>query len=130
MVKLLNLRELKIIGFTVNHKRRGFALYLNVHISVVSKYLWLVSFFAYHTHTHTCTHAHQSFQEKWSALYDVRTILLSIQSLLAGIAVCWLCVVKKCVFNVIYVFMISEPNNESPLNAEASQMWEHQDGKN
>lgn len=38
-------------------------------------------------------------KEKWSALYDVRTILLSIQSLLA------------------------EPNNDSPLNAQASQMW-------
>lgn len=41
-------------------------------------------------------------KEKWSALYDVRTILLSIQSLLA------------------------EPNNDSPLNAQASQMWANQ----
>ena len=43
-------------------------------------------------------------QEKWSALYDARTILLSIQSLLA------------------------EPNNESPLNAEAAELWENQAG--
>lgn len=42
-------------------------------------------------------------KEKWSALYDVRTILLSIQSLLG------------------------EPNNDSPLNAQASQMWTNQD---
>lgn len=39
-------------------------------------------------------------KDKWSALYDVRTILLSIQSLLG------------------------EPNNESPLNAHASQLWQ------
>uniref|UniRef100_A0A0K8TN60 Ubiquitin-conjugating enzyme E2 C n=1 Tax=Tabanus bromius TaxID=304241 RepID=A0A0K8TN60_TABBR len=41
-------------------------------------------------------------KDKWSALYDVRTILLSIQSLLA------------------------EPNNDSPLNAQASMMWPNQ----
>lgn len=41
-------------------------------------------------------------KDKWSALYDVRTILLSIQSLLA------------------------EPNNDSPLNAQASIMWNNQ----
>ncbi|CAO1321388.1 unnamed protein product [Diamesa hyperborea] len=40
-------------------------------------------------------------KEKWSALYDVRTILLSIQSLLG------------------------EPNNESPLNSQASSMWKN-----
>lgn len=41
-------------------------------------------------------------KEKWSALYDVRTILLSIQSLL------------------------SEPNNESPLNPQAAKLWNDQ----
>lgn len=41
-------------------------------------------------------------KEKWSALYDVRTILLSIQSLLG------------------------EPNNESPLNSQAASMWPDQ----
>lgn len=41
-------------------------------------------------------------KEKWSALYDVRTILLSIQSLLG------------------------EPNNESPLNSQAASMWADQ----
>lgn len=39
-------------------------------------------------------------KEKWSALFDVRTILLSIQSLLG------------------------EPNIESPLNSEAADLWE------
>uniref|UniRef100_H2YDI6 UBC core domain-containing protein n=1 Tax=Ciona savignyi TaxID=51511 RepID=H2YDI6_CIOSA len=38
-------------------------------------------------------------KEKWSALYEIRTILLSIQSLLG------------------------EPNNESPLNVQAADMW-------
>jgi ubiquitin-conjugating enzyme E2 C len=42
-------------------------------------------------------------KEKWSALYDVRTILLSIQSLL------------------------SEPNNESPLNTQAATLWKNQE---
>lgn len=41
-------------------------------------------------------------KDKWSALYDVRTILISIQSLLG------------------------EPNNDSPLNAQAAEMWYNQ----
>ncbi|NWR79467.1 UBE2C enzyme, partial [Centropus unirufus] len=41
-------------------------------------------------------------KDKWSALYDVRTILLSIQSLLA------------------------EPNIESPLNVDAAEHWKNQ----
>ncbi|ESN90729.1 hypothetical protein HELRODRAFT_156207 [Helobdella robusta] len=42
-------------------------------------------------------------KEKWSALYDVRTILLSIQSLLG------------------------EPNTLSPLNVTASDLWPNQE---
>eukprot|EP00088_Acartia_fossae_P031462 TRINITY_DN32348_c0_g1_i1.p1 TRINITY_DN32348_c0_g1~~TRINITY_DN32348_c0_g1_i1.p1 ORF type:complete len:180 (+),score=31.75 TRINITY_DN32348_c0_g1_i1:37-576(+) len=41
-------------------------------------------------------------KEKWSALYEVRTILLSIQSLLG------------------------EPNNASPLNTHAAELWANQ----
>merc|ERR1711944_397138 len=41
-------------------------------------------------------------KEKWSALYEVRTILLSIQSLLG------------------------EPNNDSPLNTQAANLWANQ----
>uniref|UniRef100_A0A3B4AU99 Ubiquitin-conjugating enzyme E2 C n=1 Tax=Periophthalmus magnuspinnatus TaxID=409849 RepID=A0A3B4AU99_9GOBI len=44
-------------------------------------------------------------KEKWSALYDVRSILLSIQSLLG------------------------EPNNESPLNTTAAELWDNQEGE-
>lgn len=43
-------------------------------------------------------------KDKWSAIYNVQTILLSIQSLL------------------------SEPNNESPLNGQAAQLWSNQEG--
>lgn len=41
-------------------------------------------------------------REKWSALYDIRTILLSIQSLLG------------------------EPNIDSPLNSQAAHLWSNQ----
>jgi len=42
-------------------------------------------------------------KDKWSAANDVRTVLLSIQSLLG------------------------EPNNDSPLNPTAASMWENQE---
>ncbi|OAY48482.1 ubiquitin-conjugating enzyme E2 20 [Manihot esculenta] len=42
-------------------------------------------------------------QDKWSSAYDVRTILLSIQSLLG------------------------EPNINSPLNTQAAQLWSNQE---
>ncbi|KAJ3683803.1 hypothetical protein LUZ60_014030 [Juncus effusus] len=42
-------------------------------------------------------------QDKWTSAYDVRTILLSIQSLLG------------------------EPNNDSPLNAQAASLWANQE---
>ncbi|KAL3693418.1 hypothetical protein R1sor_007069 [Riccia sorocarpa] len=42
-------------------------------------------------------------QDKWSSAYDVRTILLSIQSLLG------------------------EPNNESPMNSYAAALWSNQE---
>lgn len=42
-------------------------------------------------------------QDKWSSAYDVRTILLSVQSLLG------------------------EPNNDSPLNSYAAALWANQE---
>ncbi|KAF8519321.1 ubiquitin-conjugating enzyme E2 [Hysterangium stoloniferum] len=42
-------------------------------------------------------------REQWSAIYSVHTILLSLQSLLG------------------------EPNNSSPLNVEASELWDRPD---
>eukprot|EP00271_Cylindrocystis_brebissonii_P004184 TRINITY_DN1573_c0_g1_i1.p1 TRINITY_DN1573_c0_g1~~TRINITY_DN1573_c0_g1_i1.p1 ORF type:complete len:178 (+),score=19.17 TRINITY_DN1573_c0_g1_i1:94-627(+) len=42
-------------------------------------------------------------KEKWTSAYDVRTILLSLQSLLG------------------------EPNNDSPLNTQAAALWSNQD---
>ncbi|KAH9623809.1 hypothetical protein KSS87_007046 [Heliosperma pusillum] len=44
------------------------------------------------------------FQDKWSSAYDVRTILLSLQSLLG------------------------EPNTSSPLNTQAAALWSNQEG--
>lgn len=41
-------------------------------------------------------------KDQWSALYDVRTVLISIQSLLG------------------------EPNNDSPLNGHAAALWNNQ----
>ncbi|XP_041454861.1 ubiquitin-conjugating enzyme E2 C-like [Lytechinus variegatus] len=41
-------------------------------------------------------------KEKWSALYEVRTLLMSLQVLLA------------------------EPNNDSPLNVQAAELWSNQ----
>eukprot|EP00891_Asterochloris_glomerata_P002173 jgi/Astpho2/2173/Aster-03165 len=46
--------------------------------------------------------ARQIAAETWSAAYSVRTVLLSIQSLL------------------------EEPNNDSPLNVDAAKMWSNQ----
>lgn len=43
-------------------------------------------------------------KDKWSAVYSVQTVLLSIQSLL------------------------EEPNNNSPLNAQAAEMWNRKEG--
>lgn len=42
-------------------------------------------------------------QDKWSAAYSVRTLLISLQSLLG------------------------EPNNDSPLNGYAAQLWDSQE---
>eukprot|EP01123_Difflugia_compressa_P007231 TRINITY_DN1983_c0_g1_i2.p1 TRINITY_DN1983_c0_g1~~TRINITY_DN1983_c0_g1_i2.p1 ORF type:complete len:174 (+),score=25.07 TRINITY_DN1983_c0_g1_i2:101-622(+) len=41
-------------------------------------------------------------KDKWSAVYNIKAVLLSIQSLLG------------------------EPNNESPLNAQAAELWSNQ----
>ncbi|KAB5595759.1 Ubiquitin-conjugating enzyme E2 C [Ceratobasidium theobromae] len=46
--------------------------------------------------------SHGLSQDKWSAIYSVHTILLSLQSLLG------------------------EPNNDSPLNLEAAELWDNQ----
>ncbi|KAG8964975.1 Ubiquitin-conjugating enzyme E2 11 [Tulasnella sp. 419] len=40
-------------------------------------------------------------KEKWSAVYSVQTVLVSLQSLLG------------------------EPNNDSPLNTEAAELWDN-----
>lgn len=61
--------------------------------------------------TTPCFHPNVSMQgeicldilkEKWSAVYSVQTVLVSLQSLLG------------------------EPNNDSPLNVEAAELWDNQ----
>ncbi|CAH1779808.1 unnamed protein product [Owenia fusiformis] len=51
------------------------------------------------THGNICL---DILKEKWSSAYDVRTVLLSLQSLLG------------------------EPNNDSPLNIQAAELWDNQ----
>lgn len=43
-------------------------------------------------------------KEEWSSIYTIQTILISLQSLLG------------------------EPNNNSPLNVDASQLWGNEEG--
>jgi len=69
-------------------------------------------------------------KEKWSALYDVRTILLSIQSLLGG-KYQYLFMPNDHPHAYIYILisffkLSTEPNNESPLNMQAAEMWGNQ----
>lgn len=63
------------------------------------------------------------FQEEWSALYDVRTILLSLQSLLGGKQR------ASCAIYPLTSLLITEPNNSSPLNVEAAELWSDQTGR-
>lgn len=100
-------------------------------------------------------------KDKWSAVYNVRTILLSVQSLLGGpcvTGVCrWVCVcVCVCVVpapclwwrasqgssavggsaqpidvretHAVLCVAGAEPNNDSPLNGFAAQLWDNQEG--
>jgi ubiquitin-conjugating enzyme E2 C len=59
-------------------------------------------------------------KEKWSATYDVLSILLSIQSLLGGNLVGFLSLLKS--FFMISLFKI-DPNIASPLNNQAAELW-------
>jgi ubiquitin-conjugating enzyme E2 C len=56
-------------------------------------------------------------QDKWSAVYSVHTILLSLQSLLGGM---WL----TFTFADTTDLHTAEPNNASPLNTEAAGLWD------
>lgn len=69
-------------------------------------------------------------KDKWSALYDVRSILLSIQSLLGGMRLCSEAVLIVPQHVAHSPHLPPEPNNDSPLNTAAAEMWENQEGKN
>jgi hypothetical protein len=62
-------------------------------------------------------------QEKWSAIYSVHTILLSIQSLLGG----QLFIIPSTQSR-IDPRVSKEPNNDSPLNTEAAELWTDKKG--
>ena len=65
-------------------------------------------------------------KEKWSAVYNVRTILLSIQSLLGG--------TRHFLF-FVFIFdqglrvhaLLADPNLDSPLNGHAASIWNNVD---
>ncbi|KAF5386589.1 hypothetical protein D9615_001707 [Tricholomella constricta] len=56
-------------------------------------------------------------QDKWSAVYSVQTILLSLQSLLGGMSY-----FPLTSFYAL-ILWIAEPNNASPLNPDAAGLW-------
>lgn len=74
-------------------------------------------------------------KEKWSALYDVRSILLSIQSLLGGKVSNTLSTSKFVLILLVALMAPSllpfnkEPNNDSPMNSAAAELWENQECK-
>lgn len=57
-------------------------------------------------------------KDKWSAVYSVQTVLLSIQSLLGGNGL-WISICNHKI----------EPNNDSPLNIDAARLWTNQEGR-
>jgi ubiquitin-conjugating enzyme E2 C len=61
-------------------------------------------------------------QDKWSAVYSVHTILLSLQSLLGGEHGAAIYIKCQCVHTR------PEPNNSSPLNTEAASLWDQPNG--
>ena len=87
------------------------------------------------THGNICL---DILKEKWSALYEVRTILLSIQSLLGK---SYFQFIIRRMYHQIFLsntnlktvadiqnnnFLTGEPNNDSPLNTHASGLWSNQ----
>ena len=63
-------------------------------------------------------------KDKWSPVHNVRTVLLSIQSLLGG---AWLGDGQPAE-RMGDSLTCAEPNNESPLNSPAATLWSNQEG--
>ena len=72
-------------------------------------------------------------KEKWSAAYSVRTILLSIQVSRrtngSGYTGCIRSSCRQRVGDLSAALqsLLGEPNNESPLNVHAAQLWDNQE---
>lgn len=76
-------------------------------------------------------------QDKWTSAYDCKTVLLSVQSLLGGLALftLWPVLLKLSspawcmqLMFAFYCFCLPDPNNESPLNNYAASLWSNQEG--
>jgi hypothetical protein len=67
-------------------------------------------------------------QDKWSAAYSVSTILVSLQSLLGGGFAHTRCSLN-CPNLTTGAVACPEPNNDSPLNGYAAQLWDKQEGE-
>ncbi|KAJ3983631.1 ubiquitin-conjugating enzyme/RWD-like protein [Lentinula detonsa] len=61
-------------------------------------------------------------QDKWSAVYSVQTILISLQSLLGGALYP---ILRQNFGELCLIF--TEPNNASPLNNDAAAIWDNQE---
>lgn len=64
-------------------------------------------------------------KEKWSPALSVSTILVSLQSLLGGKSEWSLDpALRDCSDRKLSLRLLIEPNNASPLNVEASELWD------
>eukprot|EP01045_Picozoa_sp_COSAG04_P011250 COSAG04_NODE_720_length_10812_cov_2.903108_4_plen_186_part_00 len=61
-------------------------------------------------------------QDKWSAAFSVRTVLVSLQSLLGGASA-----VRQQPVLPLTAALAADPNNDSPLNTFAAQLWDDQE---
>lgn len=67
---------------------------------------------------------YESSAERWSPVQSVEKILLSVVSMLAGnrTPFCDVIMCKPC-FTSVLGPLLSEPNDESGANVDASKMW-------
>lgn len=78
----------------------------------------------------TCASLTDILKEKWSPALSVSTILVSLQSLLGGehsfLLSFWFSSIppRPYSFSRIVLTLCIEPNNASPLNVEAAELWD------
>ena len=70
-------------------------------------------------------------KDKWSAAFSVRTVLMSLQSLLGGTLENNLLLATNRLQHLtplLFPCCAADPNNDSPLNTYAAQLWDNEDG--